>query len=566
MRVIRSFAIGLLQLCAFVVPALGQPSHLWSRSFGDPTSITTVGAAFDGDGNLFTASLFWSSVTTEYGTLVAPGTGTNVLIMSFSPTGELRWARSFGDSQAQVPWAMAVDGDGNVIVVGSMSGSIDFGGGPLVSAGSSDLFVVKLTNLGAHVWSQRFGETDSEAAYDVAVDVDGRIAVTGFVNGDFDFQSSAGCSILFCTRDAFIALFDLNGVLLLGQRLWSDGTQSGTGIEIDYAGNLIVAGNYSSGEANFGGGALPHPGSSSNAFLAKFSSTGQHIWSRGMGGPGDDGMTGLCVDYSDHVVITGYFATDAAFGGDTFHNPDPGAGADAFIAKFDVAGNHLWSHAIGGQGGQWAHDVVADRGNNLYLGGYFDTSIDFGEETLTNGGWNSSFMARYGPSGDYSWGENFAPEGANNSSTQAIAVGNGVIGLPGRFRGTIDFGGGPLTNTNPSNGGQDLFIAAFSYPTPTAVGPAPAPRIELGANRPNPFRGTTAIEYTVGERTNVSIDIYDVRGARVMVLNEGERDAGSYRAVWNGQDRAGRAVSSGVYFYRFEGNRSIEARKMILLK
>ena len=98
---------------------------------------------------------------------------------------------------------------------------------------------------------------------------------------------------------------------------------------------------------------------------------------------------------------------------------------------------------------------------------------------------------------------------------------------------------------------------------PTAVGDTPAvARASLGQNHPNPFNPSTTIEYTLTARTPVKIEIFDAKGARVASLDEGMREPGTHRALWN----ASPSVSSGVYFYRLAGAPASESRKMVLIK
>lgn len=100
----------------------------------------------------------------------------------------------------------------------------------------------------------------------------------------------------------------------------------------------------------------------------------------------------------------------------------------------------------------------------------------------------------------------------------------------------------------------------------------PVSRAELGQNYPNPFNPTTRIEYWVpegmkaGERANVSVTVYDVRGARVRSLVSGTKNAGHYVAQWDGRDDRGTPVSSGLYFYRMTVAGFSGTRKMVLLK
>lgn len=84
---------------------------------------------------------------------------------------------------------------------------------------------------------------------------------------------------------------------------------------------------------------------------------------------------------------------------------------------------------------------------------------------------------------------------------------------------------------------------------------------------PNPFHETTELLYNVpSEVTPVSIAVFDLAGRRVRTLVDKNERAGSHVAVWDGTDDRGRAVSSGVYFYRITGPGLDHTRKMLLLK
>jgi flagellar hook assembly protein FlgD len=99
------------------------------------------------------------------------------------------------------------------------------------------------------------------------------------------------------------------------------------------------------------------------------------------------------------------------------------------------------------------------------------------------------------------------------------------------------------------------------------VGGSVTPRSHaLYQNIPNPFNPTTSIPYMVQRSTHVVIGIYDVSGARVNRLDEGQKSPGTHTVTWNGRDAAGRALPSGVYFYRFEGFAGSPVKKMVLLK
>jgi hypothetical protein len=88
----------------------------------------------------------------------------------------------------------------------------------------------------------------------------------------------------------------------------------------------------------------------------------------------------------------------------------------------------------------------------------------------------------------------------------------------------------------------------------------------LSQNRPNPFNPSTTISFGLDMPADVSLRIYDVRGALIRTLIERRMDAGAYETAWNGTDSKGAPVASGVYFYRLMSEGRELTRKMILLR
>jgi len=89
----------------------------------------------------------------------------------------------------------------------------------------------------------------------------------------------------------------------------------------------------------------------------------------------------------------------------------------------------------------------------------------------------------------------------------------------------------------------------------------------LHQNVPNPFNPATSITYDVpAGNVRVTLRIYDVRGRLVATLVDRVEQAGTRTVPWNGVDRDGRAVASGVYFYRLTGPGFTQVRKMVLMR
>jgi C1A family cysteine protease len=88
----------------------------------------------------------------------------------------------------------------------------------------------------------------------------------------------------------------------------------------------------------------------------------------------------------------------------------------------------------------------------------------------------------------------------------------------------------------------------------------------LEQNYPNPFNGTTTIVYSVAERADVDVRIYDTAGRLIRVVESVSREPGRYSAVWRGVDESGRAVASGVYFCSINAGGFKDTRKIIYLR
>lgn len=88
----------------------------------------------------------------------------------------------------------------------------------------------------------------------------------------------------------------------------------------------------------------------------------------------------------------------------------------------------------------------------------------------------------------------------------------------------------------------------------------------LYQNLPNPFNPTTRINYDLKQDTKVVLEIYNIKGQKVMQLVNDEKTAGQHSVYWNGKDDFNKSVSSGIYFYKIQAGNFRETKKMLLMK
>ena len=103
----------------------------------------------------------------------------------------------------------------------------------------------------------------------------------------------------------------------------------------------------------------------------------------------------------------------------------------------------------------------------------------------------------------------------------------------------------------------------------SAIGPDQAGtpvEFALGKNYPNPFNPSTRINYSIGERGLVTLEIFDILGRQVRTLVNEVEAAGSYQIVWDGRTADSKPAGSGVYFYRLRSGNLSKTERMVLLK
>jgi len=88
----------------------------------------------------------------------------------------------------------------------------------------------------------------------------------------------------------------------------------------------------------------------------------------------------------------------------------------------------------------------------------------------------------------------------------------------------------------------------------------------LFQNYPNPFNPETFIRYELKRLVFVILKLYDLTGKEVITLVNEKQTAGRYQVVWNGRNKYGKEVSSGIYFYRLKTDAFSQTRKMILIR
>jgi len=193
---------------------------------------------------------------------------------------------------------------------------------------------------------------------------------------------------------------------------------------------------------------IPHPVPASTTVLPD--------WSRRFGDLNSDTGSSVAVDGAGNVLLAGRFDLTVDMGGGVLTSA---GGHDIVLAKFDAAGNHLWSQRFGDANHQYPYDIAVDGAGNVLLTGRFEGSVDFGGGPLTTSGVGDYdiFVAKFDPSGAHLWSQRFGDASAQLGNCIA-SDGTGQVIVAGEFEGSVTFGG---QNFGRGIGAKGLFLVKF---------------------------------------------------------------------------------------------------------
>ncbi len=315
-------------LDVFVMKLDPDGNHVFTRGFIGPAVAEGRGLATDAAGNVYVVGSFSETLDCGGGPLTSAGVG-DIFVAKLDLDGDHVFSKRFGNAQGQAATSVAIDAAGNIVVVGSFYGAVDFGGGPIANAGGMDAFLVKLDADGNHILSKSFGNASDQTGTDVSADPAGNVLITGSFGGSIDF--GGGALVTAGGFDVYVAKLDADANHLFSQGFGDANEQYARHVLTDASGNVLLAGVFM-GTMDFGGGPIASAGSF-EGYVAKLDPAGNHVASRRYGGIGEVYSQGLAVDPPGNVLLGGYYELVVDFGG----GPHTTEGDnDVFVAKLGL--------------------------------------------------------------------------------------------------------------------------------------------------------------------------------------------------------------------------------------
>jgi hypothetical protein len=408
------------------------PLVRWAKRVTGTNDDVGNGIAVDAGANTYVAGYFRSTNAAFGATILTNGGGADVFLAKYDFTGNVLWAKKAGGTSNDFGNALAIDSAGNTYVTGFfLSTNINFSGLLATNHGSADVFVAKYDPSGIPLWVRAAGGSGYDAGNGIAVDAAGNSYVTGFF---YSSNAVFGAITLTNSgqNNVFLAKYDSAGNVLWARQAGGASFDMGFAVAADSTGNSFITGAFFSTQASFGGAVTLTNSGENDVFVAKYDPSGTALWARQVKGPSDDFGYGVAVDGAGNSYVTGiFFSSVATFSaGVTLTN---GGYNDIFLSKYDPAGNVIWARKAGGSSDDYSYAIALDAATNIYLtGNFYSTNANFGGLLLTNLGSHEAFVSRYDNAGNALWAKRLGGGGADSGNALATDVG-GNCHLTGSF-------------------------------------------------------------------------------------------------------------------------------------
>jgi hypothetical protein len=449
------------------------------------------GVATDSSGNVFVIGTY-SAACTLYNTgggigATLPLTGAqDCFIAKYSVAGTLLWAAQIASSGIETGYAISTDLSGNVFVGGICGGPTltlyNTGGGigATFSVGS-DVFLAKYSGAGAVLWATIIVGGGFENLFDLATDSSDNVYVSGQYTGTLTlYNTGGGTGATLATAsqsDAFLAKYSSAGSVAWATRIGSaSSSEFGYAVATDSSGNVFVTGSYEAALTlyNTGGGTgatLAFAGAS-DAFLAKYSSTGSVIWATRIASSGTDLGRAVATDSSGNVFVAGQYGAAV-----TLYNTGGGTGAtlvnngsaNGFLAKYSSAGSVVWAtRFITSLPSYGARALVVDSSGNVFVAGeafnLYNSDTTLGV-AFTSAGSTVAFVAKYSTNGTLLWAAKIDSSSSDYAFGITVDSRNSVF-VTGQFNATATLydstGTSNTVITTITGNSADAFLAKYS--------------------------------------------------------------------------------------------------------
>ncbi|MBL6448710.1 T9SS type A sorting domain-containing protein [Fulvivirga sp. 29W222] len=467
----------------------------------------------------------------------------DIVINEITNIGKASWTKKAGSS---IGHSNAIDEYGTDIIFKSdylyITGVYNyqgrFDGAELMSKGLEDIFIGKYRKNGELIWMKSIGGVSQDLVYDMALDSDDNIYITGSIQHDAQFGDmliSAGDNAQF-----FIAKYSSGGDLLWCKYSSGNGRVVGKSVYIS-AGNIYIAGEFT-GNSTIGNNTLVSNGQT-DIFLAKMDLDGGLKQITTVGGEEEDRVESMVATNKGEIYFCGSFT------GFIIHQEkimQSNGLHDVLLGKLSPNLTIEWMNTYGGVGMDVAHavEIVDDE---IVVAGTFEKELRLNGESHWSFGFTDIFLVDLDSKGNVSWLEVIGGAGQNHVTD--LRLKNNELYLSGFFIGDINF--------NDESSYSEKASSSFLFNFSLGKKEESQPSISDVVIYPNPAKSNITIRLT-GEAAS---ELKTIRVLNTGGLIRYEKQSIESEVL----DINTEGYSPGMYFVEVQSQSTYFLRKIIIM-
>ena len=267
-------------------------------------------------------------------------------VVKLDSNGSVYWENSFGFAGSDVPYSIIQTNDDGYLLTGVLDVSASNGQGDrnsiLSRHAGGDYWVIKLNSNGVKQWSNYYGGSFTDTAYDaIQTEDDGYIIVGSSDSNDVDITNNKG------TYDFWIIKISATGNLVWEKSFGGSEIDEAHAINKSADGNYLIAGDTRSSDLD-----ISQNNGAADLWVIKITPEGTLLWEKTLGGSSFDVGRSVSKTQDNGFIISGSSrSTNASFSSNKGQN-------DAWVIKLNSGGDLEWQKTIGGSEVDFFYDTV----------------------------------------------------------------------------------------------------------------------------------------------------------------------------------------------------------------
>lgn len=469
----------------FLVKTDSSGNPLWAVSAGSENTDRITAVDVDNQGNIILTGYSSSASNPPYndGPITFQSTDDNheivdpigsrmAFIAKYNTAGELIWVETTGSDAYEdckvITNDLVTDESGNIYVTGHFWNEMVIGEDFQFTAEYyGDGFVAKFDSLGNALWAFQMNMSYHGRNYHIALDPEDNVIVAGvFEEESIAFPDTVYWATQTTDPDKWSRnRRDSDNEMALSTRKYSNSIAS-------FESKNNVAGNREEPKDDYT--YLPII---EDAFIAKYNTAGEYLWSRHISGNQDEMPGGLKTDNQGNIFVAFNFMDNITIGDSTFVTEMGGVDItyyDIAIARLSSEGAFDWARVEGTNSSLiFVRDISLDSHGRLMIGGRFNNSPVFDDDTAISGNPNSAFLAKYDNDGSFIRALPISGEDDSSQSIRSLFYGDeDRLYIGGGFSNNISIGDEPHYGSGVA---FDVFLTSVSLelPPPPIEHPGP---------------------------------------------------------------------------------------------